>query len=122
MIKKAGFQFCFNEQMCRSCKGRCCIGEGYVFLTERDITEISEFLKITEEQFLKLYTRKVNYKVALIDLVVRGEKRCVFLSDEYLCEIYPKRPKQCREFPFWNSLKDKPLESVVQLCPGVVRC
>ncbi len=122
MIKRAGFQFCFDEQRCRSCKGQCCIGEGYVFLTERDIAEISDFLKITEEEFLRLYTRKVNYRVALIDLVVKGEKRCVFLNDKHLCEIYPKRPKQCREFPFWESLKEKPLEFASKLCPGVVRC
>jgi len=122
MIKRDGFRFCFDEQACKTCKGRCCIGEGYVFLTETDIREISRFLRITEEEFLEKYTRKVNYKFALIDLVVKGEKRCVFLSDEYLCEIYPKRPKQCKDFPFWNSLKDKAFQFAQKLCPGVVKC
>ncbi len=122
MIKKDGFHYCFDEQKCKICKGKCCIGEGYVFLTDTDIIDISGFLKITKEDFLRLYTRKVNYKIALIDLAINGEKRCVFLNDGYLCEIYPKRPKQCREFPFWDSLKDKPIESVKELCLGVLKC
>jgi len=122
MIKQKSFDFCFDETACKTCKGKCCIGDGYVFLTDEDIENISEFLSIKREEFLKLYTRKVNNRIALIDLVIKNEKRCVFLDDNYRCEIYPKRPKQCRDFPFWKSLKNKSLDEVKKLCPGIVLC
>ena len=122
MIKKEGFSFCFDENACKTCKGKCCIGEGYVFLTDEDIEGISNFLSLKKKEFLRLYTRKVNGRIALIDLVIKNEKRCVFLDDNYRCEIYPKRPKQCRDFPFWESLKDKSFDDVKKLCPGIAKC
>ncbi len=120
--KKEGFSFCFDKSACKTCKGKCCRGEGYVFLTNEDIENISEFLDIEKKAFLRLYTRKVNGKTALIDLAVKNEIRCVFLDDNYRCEIYTKRPKQCRSFPFWESLKDKSFDAVEELCPGIVPC
>ena len=70
------------------------------------------------ERFLKLYTKKVEYgkKIALIDLKIGQETRCVFLDDRNMCEIYPVRPRQCREFPFWKDLK----KEFKKLCPGII--
>ncbi len=122
MSKEDGFSFCFDKSACKICKGKCCIGEGYVFLTDEDIEGISNFLSLKKEEFLKLYTRKVNGKTTLIDLAVKNEIRCVFLDDNYRCEIYTKRPKQCRDFPFWESLKNKSFDEVKKLCPGIAPC
>ncbi len=122
ILKKEGFGFCFDESTCKKCNARCCIGDGYVFLSEEDIFRITEFLNITRERFLDLYTTKFNGRYVLIDLVIKGEKRCVFLNDNYKCEIYPVRPNQCKIFPFWENLKNYSLEEIKKLCPGIVKC
>ena len=122
MIKKDGFWFCFDDTRCKTCKAFCCIGEGYVFLTDEDIERISKFLGLSRENFLKTYTRKVFNKIALIDLVIKNEKRCVFLDDNYRCEIYPVRPKQCESFPFWEKLKELSLSELKKLCPATEEC
>ncbi len=122
MIEKEGFKFCFDEKSCETCQGLCCIGDGFVFLNENDIEGISLYLGISKTEFVKTYTREAYGKKALIDLVIKGEKRCVFLNDSYRCEIYPKRPKQCKEFPFWENLKEKKIENLEGLCPGIVVC
>ncbi|WP_022670643.1 YkgJ family cysteine cluster protein [Hippea alviniae] len=122
MVKRDGFWFCFDDTRCKTCKALCCIGEGYVFLTNEDIERISEFLGLKREDFLKTYTRKVFGKIALIDLVIKGEKRCVFLDDNYRCEIYPVRPKQCESFPFWEKFKELSLNKLKKLCPAIEEC
>ncbi len=121
MIKKDGFEYLFESNMCSTCQARCCKGNGYVFLDKREILNIAQFLGITTEEFIKFYTKKVLYnkRIALIDLRIKKEIRCVFLNDDYRCEIYPVRPKQCVEFPFWNHLKKKSKKEIQKLCPGV---
>lgn len=123
MIKKEGFDFIFDETACqKKCKALCCKGNGYVFLSNKEINEIADYLNIDRETFLKLYTKKAIYgkRIALVDLRINGETRCVFLDDNDRCEIYEKRPKQCRDFPFWKHLSKKPKEELKKLCPGIV--
>jgi Fe-S-cluster containining protein len=122
MIKRDAYPYQFDETACKTkCNGLCCKEEGYVYLSETEIESIAGYLKIDKEQFLKLYTKKVFYKkkTALVDLHINGEIRCVFLDDNNRCEIYPVRPKQCREFPFWPHLKNKKKETLKKLCPGI---
>ncbi|WP_041324024.1 YkgJ family cysteine cluster protein [Hippea maritima] len=122
MIKKDGFQFCFDDTFCKTCKAKCCIGDGYVFLNDKDIENLYTFLGISKEDFLNKYTRKVFGKVVLIDLVIKNEKRCVFLDDNYRCEVYPKRPFQCKSFPFWEKLRSFSLDELKKLCPAIKPC
>ncbi|WP_035587065.1 YkgJ family cysteine cluster protein [Hippea jasoniae] len=122
LIKKEGFNYCFLNDACKSCRAFCCIGDGYVFIDDEDIENLCEFLNISKEQFIKLYTRKINNKLALIDLVIKKEKRCVFLDDNYRCEVYKARPKQCKAFPFWESMKNMGVDQAKKLCRGVVKC
>ncbi len=93
-----------------------------MFIDDEDIENLCEFLNISKEQFIKLYTRKINNKLALIDLVIKKEKRCVFLDDNYRCEVYKARPKQCKAFPFWESMKNMGVDQAKKLCRGVVKC
>ncbi len=122
MIKVKGFEYMFDEGACKKCGALCCKGEGYVILSEDEIESISNYLKITVDKFVRLYTKKVEYgkKDALVDLKIAGETRCVFLNADNKCEIYAVRPKQCRTFPFWKNLKNKNIKELQRLCPGVV--
>lgn len=122
MIINKDFPYSFDETICKQCKASCCKGEGYVFLSKYDIDNISSFLGLDVGQFVKLYTRKTVYgkKVSLVNLKIKGELRCVFLDKFNRCEIYEVRPNQCREFPFWKSLKNKNGTQLAKLCPGII--
>ena len=48
----SGFEYEFDETMCKNCGGRCCIGEsGYIWIDENEIANLSEFLGFSKEKF-----------------------------------------------------------------------
>lgn len=83
---------------CTRC-GRCCTGEGYVWLSERRIREIAEFLDATVAEFSHRYVRRVDNRLSLVE---KEHADCVFWERDKGCAIYPVRPVQCRTFPFWT--------------------
>ncbi len=94
------------------------MGDGFVFLTQDDIFSIANFLNCEKEEFLRIYTRKFYDKVVLASIKVNGTSMCCFLENG-LCQIYPKRPNQCKTFPFWDSMKDLDIEELKKLCPAI---
>ena len=83
---------------CQQC-GKCCTGEpGYVWVTKEELREIAEFLKISEKQLRAKYTHRAGWRISLTESA-NGD--CAFLADEK-CTIYPVRPAQYRNWPFWN--------------------
>lgn len=91
---------------CTGC-GKCCTGSpGFVWLTEEEVSVISDYLAIPREQFLKEYTRKHFGRLALIEK--GSDYDCVFLEDKKKCTIYPVRPQQCRTYPFWHGVLATP--------------
>lgn len=105
---------------CQGCS-YCCAGEpGYVFLTEANVNEISAYLNVSKEDFIKFYTRPVVRDGKLtLSLKEKENYRCVFLSGKG-CKIYPVRPLQCSTYPFWPSvMKDeKSWIEESSYCPG----
>ncbi|MCB0282443.1 MAG: YkgJ family cysteine cluster protein [Calditrichaeota bacterium] len=99
------------------CSNCCTTSGGFVFIFEKDIHKISKFLKMSEDDFLNTFTKKVGTKISLID---RDEKDCVFLKNNK-CSIYPVRPVQCRTFPFWpqNMKTEKRWNLIQEECPGI---
>ena len=84
---------------CTQC-GECCSGgPGYVWVKEDEIQEMADFLKISPEEFVRKYTRKVGERIALLEHPKNFD--CVFLKDKK-CQLYDARPKQCRTFPWWK--------------------
>jgi len=119
IIKREGFEFSFNPQECLSCNGACCRGEsGKVWVSKEEVEKIATFLKVAPQEFIKREGRRVSLK----EIKVGGEYLCIFFDKESCkCEIYPLRPQQCREFPFWESLKDrKNLDEVCKECKGIL--
>lgn len=51
-----------------------------------------------------------------------GVKRCVFLGPGNLCQVYAKRPEECRHFPVWVIDGQKAVTFVVShICPRAER-
>ncbi|MBD3350331.1 MAG: hypothetical protein GF364_02490 [Candidatus Lokiarchaeota archaeon] len=131
---KDGFRF-----QCQEC-GRCCqgCGEGFVFLYDDEIKKITEFLKISYDEFLEKYTEIIESEYILYDVVsLKPTKKktflksivlkwneetgaCVFLDDKK-CKIYEVRPLQCKTWPVWYYLMTKKdqFKEAREKCPGL---
>lgn len=111
---------------CTQC-GRCCSGpeEGYIWLSDDEITRISLFLGITAEQFRRTCARKVGGRYTIIEQ--KPSNDCWFLKRDAdgakRCSIYSLRPSQCRTWPFWpgNIADSDSWAYAAERCPGVNR-
>jgi Fe-S-cluster containining protein len=84
---------------CTGC-GKCCTGApGFVFLTEEDIQQLLQHLKISKEEFVKRYTKSFNGRLSLRDDLPNYS--CIFLKDGKFCQVYNARPLQCKTYPYW---------------------
>lgn len=105
---------------CQKDCSKCCGGApGYVWLHKDDVKRISNFLNLTEDEFIDQYTKLVDQRLSLID-VESDNWNCIMLK-EGRCSIYNVRPMQCRTFPFWyqNLESDYYWEETVEECPGI---
>jgi uncharacterized protein len=104
---------------CQAC-GRCCLGfPGYVWLTSEDIKKISKHVKMTEKNFLEKYARNIYGLISLKEMKAPTYE-CIFFENNK-CKIYPVRPVQCRNYPFWPQLltsKETWEKNVKSVCPG----
>lgn len=116
-----GYPYTFNQEACKSCRGRCCNGEsGYIWVDTNEIKAIAEYLSLETDTFIRVYLKKVGYKFSIRELKIKDNYACVFYDEaEDRCSIYEVRPEQCRTFPFWPYYKDRP-EDVASECPGVI--
>lgn len=112
---------------CTLC-GNCCTGgPGYVWISDEEIDLLAAHLKLSREETLKKYCRKLHGKISLKESRdENGEYPCVFLTDlgngKRGCGIYPVRPLQCRTWPFWegNLISKKSWTAVgKKTCPGL---
>jgi len=101
----------------KGCANCCKISDGFVLIREKEVKEISKFLKISETEFLKEYTQ---IKKGILSLIDHDGKDCIFLKDEK-CSVYPVRPIQCQTYPFWpQNLKAlRRWYYVEEDCPGI---
>ncbi|MBN1489861.1 MAG: YkgJ family cysteine cluster protein [Phycisphaerae bacterium] len=106
---------------CTQC-GNCCSGApGYVWLSREETTKIAAFLGIERDRFTREYTRRVGFKVSLIE---KRDLDCIFLKRAdglTSCKIHPVRPLQCRTWPFWtyNLRSAKVWAETAENCPGM---
>jgi uncharacterized protein len=106
---------------CTGC-GNCCTTHGdyaYVYLTHRNIEEISTHLGKTHIDFLNHHCANDEYGNVHLTMI---EGNCNFLKDNR-CVAYAVRPDQCRAWPFWSeNLNEETWNGEVQeCCPGVNR-
>ncbi|HHT9120809.1 MAG TPA: YkgJ family cysteine cluster protein [Candidatus Hypogeohydataceae bacterium YC41] len=103
---------------CQKC-GNCCKGEpGYVWVSRKEIENISLSLGLRIEEFARKNLKKVGSKFSLIELS-KGD--CVMYKEAWGCKIYPVRPKQCSTFPFWPSNLESHEEwtNLKEFCKGI---
>jgi Fe-S-cluster containining protein len=101
---------------CTKC-GHCCTGgPGYVWITIPELYRIAEWLGMDDREFARTCVRKVGGRLSLIE---KPNGDCVFYENG--CTIYPVRPSQCRTFPFWREIVERPSawEQAAVDCPGI---
>ncbi len=85
---------------CTGC-GQCCTGpSGYVWVSSQEAEALAKSLKITLEDFVKKYTRRIGNRLSLLERRRGGQYDCIFL-DGKRCTVYEARPQQCRTYPWW---------------------
>jgi Fe-S-cluster containining protein len=117
---------CFYEEglrfTCQSgCHYCCAVEPGFVFLNKEDIARLSNYLMLSQKEFVLNYCREVPFgSISYISLNEHKNHDCVFLEPTG-CGVYPARPVQCATYPFWSTilhdydswLKEK------KWCPGI---
>ncbi len=121
IIKKDGYSYSFDASACATCQARCCTGEsGYIHVSTQEIENISEFLGLDTEEFMKKYLFKHGYRYSIKERKFGESYECAFYNREANgCAIYEVRPSQCRTFPFWDYYKNR-VDELKFECPGVI--
>ena len=123
---------------CSQC-GNCCTGPaGYVYVSREEIGRLAEHLKISANQVVEKYCRKVGSRISFKEKRGPGGWDCIFLQEiqakrrpkgadreitytKRICTIYEVRPLQCRTWPFWNGnlASRENWDLAAQRCPGM---
>jgi Fe-S-cluster containining protein len=103
---------------CTECGGCCTGSPGYIWVSDQEIVQIADHLKVSIDHFMQNYVRYVDGKLSLLE--DHKNYDCVFLKDKK-CSIYSVRPKQCRTFPWWpRHLKSKEdWDAAASYCEGI---
>ena len=101
---------------CQTGCTRCCDQQGFVYLTEDDITRLAAHLKMPASDFeAKFVFRTRNLR----RLKVPRHAQCSFLQDGK-CSVHEVKPMQCRAFPYWPELLNaRGWKATAKWCPGI---
>ena len=80
-----------KKMTCKRC-GFCCKSCN-AMISKQDIDLLCQYLQCTFEELYEKYMDK-SAKIPYLKLP------CPFLNEDNDCDVYPARPKVCREFPF----------------------
>lgn len=111
---------------CTQC-GNCCSGpEGYVLVSDDEARSLAARLSLSVQEFIDRYTRITPEGRSLVERLGAQGLDCVFLDRESIpgkatCSVYEDRPKQCRTWPFWESVirSRAHWENSKRTCPGI---
>ncbi len=105
---------------CTKC-GKCCSGfPGYVYLSENDIKNILEYLKLDKVSMVKKYAKVINvFGEKRFSLIEKNNFDCIFFDK--ICTIYHIRPYQCRAYPFWKRylISQREWNKAGEFCKGI---
>lgn len=95
----------------------CCDQQGFVYLTEADLSAAAEFVGMSRIQFETQFVYRTRH---FLRLRKPRNSQCHFLRDGG-CAIHPAKPTQCRVFPFWPELVEnrKSWNETAKYCPGI---
>ncbi len=116
-----GFRF-----KCTACGG-CCSWQGCAPLYPDDVERIAKHLDMSEEAFIKKYSRHIlvryedEHEVMIVPyLVVKTNgNQCIFLEN-HRCSIHEVKPWHCAKAPFLAEfmVDDEGWNNLVELSPG----
>lgn len=100
---------------CRMC-GDCCRGYGGTYLSENDITAISEYVGMEPAQFVETCCRMSGGRPVLAQ---SGSGYCLFW--DRVCTIHAVKPSMCRSWPYIRSVLADVANwhSMASCCPGI---
>ncbi|MBF0225864.1 MAG: YkgJ family cysteine cluster protein [Desulfobacterales bacterium] len=101
---------------CKQC-GECCKGYGGTFISQNDIDNISNYIGVNRDVFIKNYCAFSGKKSFLI----QGKNEyCIFWNNK-ICGIHPVKPKMCKSWPFIKSvlIDNKNWDIMASCCPGM---
>jgi Fe-S-cluster containining protein len=89
-----------------------------------EIERIAKYLKIPIGELRRKYLTRIGFRTTIVEQ--DNTKDCIFLKKidgDKKCIIYPVRPSQCRNWPFWpDNLKGPSAwNQAIQKCPGINR-
>ncbi|MEW5802213.1 MAG: YkgJ family cysteine cluster protein [bacterium] len=121
IIERDGFDFSFDSDRCKDCPGSCCRGEsGHIWVNQGEMLQICSFLNIPVIDFIRTCLNRVDHRFSIKERFTGQGFDCIFFEDDRKrCSIYPVRPFQCRQYPFWEYFKEH-TDQVVKECPGII--
>ncbi len=116
------FIYKFDENICNTCDGDCCIGQsGAIWINEFEIIKLSLYLRQSIQKFKEQCLTTIAGKYSIKEVQISKDNfRCLFFDlNTKRCSIYIARPSQCRTFPFWNYYQNN-IEELISQCKAVV--
>ncbi len=106
---------------CQRCGFCCGNSPGFVYLSERDLTVLCEYFKMSAKEFTEKYCRFVDYYYGekVLALKEKSNYDCVLWANG--CTAYKARPVQCSTYPFWNWIieNENSWQDCAKECPGI---
>ena len=114
----------FKDGLCFFCKQcSCCCGKepGFVYLSQSDLTKLSQWFKLNEQEFINKYCRLIPYFDGTFVLCLKEKENYDCILWDKGCSAYSARPVQCSTYPFWSRiLSSKEMwEEESHSCPGI---
>jgi uncharacterized protein len=102
----------FQCDMC----GVCCKGFGGTYVTEEEITAISNYLNINSTSFINKYCQITRIGTVLSQ---KKDGYCIFWDKK--CSIHPVKPPMCKAWPFIEAVVTDVTNwhIMANACPGI---
>lgn len=106
---------------CKRCSHCCRHEPGYVYLSEQDLTNLCQWFKLNEQEFIEKYCRWVPYYDGTEVLCLQEKIGYDCILWDSVCTAYSARPIQCSTYPFWTFLleNEKSWNQEANECPGI---
>lgn len=109
-----------DEQEAFDCKmcGHCCLGEGGIVVSPKDLARIAAHLRMEPQAFAAEHGA---YKGGKLFIRAGSDGYCIFFEKGKGCGVHVAKPDICRAWPFFrgNVVDAESLELAKEYCPGI---